>query len=102
MFAAIAQVGAWINLFNLLPVWQLDGSRAFHALSRMQRFLVVLALILAWVLTHEGLLLLIAIVGAFRLFERRPLDVADWRTFVEFVGLVAALSAMTQIPVIVP
>ena len=27
--AAIAQVGAWINLFNLLPVWQLDGARGF-------------------------------------------------------------------------
>lgn len=28
----IAQVSAWINLFNLMPLWQLDGSRGFHAL----------------------------------------------------------------------
>lgn len=27
IWAAIARFGAWINLFNLLPVWQLDGSR---------------------------------------------------------------------------
>jgi Zn-dependent protease len=25
-WGAIARVGAWINLFNLLPVWQLDGA----------------------------------------------------------------------------
>src|SRR5262249_44637075 len=41
-FAAIARAGAWINLFNLLPVWQLDGGRGFRAMSRGQRWLVVL------------------------------------------------------------
>ena len=32
-WAAIARAGAWINLFNLLPIWQLDGGRGFSALS---------------------------------------------------------------------
>lgn len=99
IFAAIAKVGAWINLFNLLPVWQLDGSRAFHALSRTQRGLAVTTLVIAWVLSHEGLLLLVAIVGVIRLFERRELNVSDWRTFFEFAGLTAALTALTQLPV---
>src|SRR5262249_16684796 len=52
-WAAIARVGAWINLFNLLPVWQLDGSRGFRALSRGQRWLAVLALALLWYVTCE-------------------------------------------------
>ena len=30
VLAAIAGVGAWINLFNLLPVASLDGGRGFH------------------------------------------------------------------------
>src|SRR5688500_6713569 len=34
MWAAIAHTGAWINLFNLLPVWQLDGNRGYAALSK--------------------------------------------------------------------
>ncbi|MBV8200299.1 MAG: site-2 protease family protein, partial [Acidobacteria bacterium] len=34
VWGAVARFGAWINLFNLLPFWQLDGGRAFHALSR--------------------------------------------------------------------
>ena len=32
-FLAIARLGAWINLFNLIPIWQLDGGRAFRALG---------------------------------------------------------------------
>src|SRR5439155_26028416 len=36
---AIARVGAWLNLFNLIPIWQLDGGRGFNALSRAQRAL---------------------------------------------------------------
>ncbi len=30
LFTALAKVGAWINVFNLIPVWQLDGSRGFR------------------------------------------------------------------------
>ena len=38
IFAAIAGVGAWINLFNLTPLGTLDGGRGFHAMSRGQRW----------------------------------------------------------------
>src|SRR5439155_20796972 len=31
---AMARVGAWINLFNLLPLWPLDGGRGFQSLPR--------------------------------------------------------------------
>src|SRR3984885_6743050 len=34
---AIAHTSAWLNLFNLIPVWQLDGGRGFRALTRKQR-----------------------------------------------------------------
>ncbi len=35
--AAIARWGALINLFNLTPVWQLDGGHAFKTLTSSQR-----------------------------------------------------------------
>lgn len=44
IFAAIAGVGAWINLFNLLPIASLDGGRGFHALNRQQRVIVTLVI----------------------------------------------------------
>ena len=39
MFAAIARLAAVINLFNLIPIWQLDGGHAFRAFSRPHRWL---------------------------------------------------------------
>ena len=44
IWLAIAQLTGFLNLFNLIPVWQLDGSRGFHALSRMERWIVVAAI----------------------------------------------------------
>ena len=34
IWLAIAELTGFITLFNLTPIWQLDGSREFHALSR--------------------------------------------------------------------
>jgi Zn-dependent protease len=63
---AIARLGAWINLFNLIPVWQLDGGRGFSALSRGQRG-VVAAVLWALALMHaDGLLYILAIAATFR------------------------------------
>src|SRR4029077_5882568 len=39
VWGAIGHFGAWVNLFNLLPVWQLDGGRGFRALTRVHRWL---------------------------------------------------------------
>ena len=61
--------GAWVNLFNLLPVWQLDGGRAFHALSRPQRIAAALVMGALWLWTREGLLILLLAVAAFRAFR---------------------------------
>src|SRR5580698_11240852 len=40
IWLVLANVGAWINLFNLLPVFGLDGAQATYALSRIQRALI--------------------------------------------------------------
>lgn len=66
IWLAIARTGAWINLFNLLPVWQLDGSRAFAALTRGHRWLAAAAVALAWMITGDGVVLLVLIVAGFR------------------------------------
>ena len=66
ILTAIGRVGAWINLFNLLPVWQLDGGRAFAALSRRQRIAVAVALWLLAVTGADGVLFLLAIAATAR------------------------------------
>lgn len=98
-WAAIARVGAWINLFNLLPVWQLDGSRGFRALSRGQRWLVVLALALLWYITWEGLLVLLALVAGMRACAADAATTPDRRTLLHYIGLAVAFAWLCTVHV---
>ena len=99
IWGAIARVGAWINLFNLLPVWQLDGGRGFRALSRSERFWVTGLLAALWFWTGEGLLVLLLLVAGFRTFGAEAGSSGDRVAFTQFVVLLAALSALTLIKV---
>jgi Zn-dependent protease len=102
IWGALARVGAWINLFNLTPIWQLDGSRAFHSLTRSQRWLAVTAVATAWAFTEDGILILVMAVGAFRAAMDRPSAEPDNGALAQYIGLVAVLSALSQLPVPMP
>lgn len=97
--AAIARFSAWINLFNLLPVWQLDGGRAFRALGRAERWLVVVTMGGMWYLTREGLLVLLALAAGVRAAVGQVPETSDRTSFLQCVGLVVALSWLTLIDV---
>jgi Zn-dependent protease len=97
--AAIARAGAWINLFNLLPVGTLDGGRGFRSFTRAQRGLAAAALGAAWLATGEGLLLLLLVAAAVRALAGRAAADADWAALAHYVGLAALLAAASRIPV---
>src|SRR5439155_15692265 len=92
MWAAIAHTGAWLNLFNLLPVWQLDGNRGFSALGRLPRFSIALAFAAAAVLSGDGLLYILAIVAASRAFDAHAPEDTDGSVWGEFLLLITALA----------
>lgn len=102
LFAAVAKFGAWINLFNLLPFWQLDGGRGFRAPPRHYRFIAVLWAALAGVVTHEGLLALIVVAGALRAFSADCPRAGGERALIEYLALIAGLSLLNAIPVPLP
>jgi Zn-dependent protease len=102
IWGALARVGAWINLFNLTPFWQLDGSRAFHSLTRPQRWLAVTAVATAWALTEEGLLVLVMAVGAYRAALDKPAKEADSGALFQYIVLIAMLSTVWMLPVPMP
>ncbi len=91
---AIAHTGAWINLFNLVPIWQLDGGRGFRALSRQQRGIALAAALTMWVVTQETMLVLIAIGAGYRLFSKDYPDHGDNMTLTQYVGLIVLLSML--------
>jgi Zn-dependent protease len=93
LFGALAHVGAWLNLFNLVPVFGLDGAQATYALDRTQRALVLATCILFFVLLHEWVYLFIAAGMAWRLFTLVP-DKPSSRTMVSFMLLLFLLGAV--------
>ena len=99
IWAALAQFGAFVNLFNLLPLWHLDGGRAFRTLNRSQRWLAVAAIAAAWAVTNEGLLLLLLIGGSVRTITDKASDRPDAGVLGQYALLVWILAGLSQLPV---
>jgi Zn-dependent protease len=102
VLAAIAQIGAWINLFNLLPVWQLDGSRGFRSLATWQRWVLLMVMGMMLYLTGEKLLMIVMLFGVFQAFRKDAPAESDPGGLAEFAFLVVVLSVMCKIPVPTP
>jgi Zn-dependent protease len=97
LLGALARSGAWINLFNLIPLWQLDGGRAFNALTRQERWAMVAVLGAAWVVSHESMLLLVILAAVFRAFSKQAPERPDRNVAYTYALLVAVLASMTRI-----
>jgi Zn-dependent protease len=95
IWAAIAHLTGFINMFNLTPVWQLDGSRGFHALNRQQRWTVVGAIAIAYLLTNQGLLLVVGLVAVWRAVQQEQ-GPGDTKAFGTYVMLIGALSWLAR------
>ncbi len=100
LFMALARVGAWINLFNLIPIWQLDGSRGFAALDRMQRAGVVAVAVALGVGIGDPFLWVIAAVGAWRVWQGPWPAQGHVRTLVVYLALLVTLASflLLQVP----
>jgi Zn-dependent protease len=95
IFFTIARIGAWINLFNLIPLWQLDGGRGFAALSRGQRGVVAAV---CWALAlsgADGMMYLLAIAASFRAASKGNAPPAgDRAVLATYLALVVGLTAL--------
>src|SRR6185295_17858045 len=93
LLRAVAQAGAWINLFNLIPIWQLDGGRAFSALSQRQRGLVAGVLWLMALAGADSVFFLLAIAATFRAAGKGNAPAAgDGRTLWTYLALAVGLA----------
>jgi Zn-dependent protease len=99
---AIAYTAAWLNLFNLLPIWQLDGGRGFRALTRVQRGIAGGVAIAMWAFTHQTFLLLIAVGAGYRLFSRDYAAEEDNVVLTQYVGLIVLLSLLMLMTARIP
>jgi Zn-dependent protease len=99
LFAALATVNAWINLFNLIPVWQLDGSHAFQALTRSQRWWVCGLLIPIALASHEALVWLLVGFAVVQIFQKKAAAKPDRTILAQYLMLALVLAMLAKIPV---
>jgi Zn-dependent protease len=95
IWLAIAQLAGFINLFNLIPVWQLDGSRGLHVLARWERWALVAAIALALMVTGQRLLFIVGGVALWRSLQHEA-GPGDARVLATFVVLIFALSLLAR------
>lgn len=95
VWLAIARATAYINLFNLIPVWTLDGGRGFRALDLRQRWYWIGLVALLWYFTREGLLILLLLGALYRVFWAKDHPpTGDTGAFLEFAALLALFGAL--------
>ncbi len=99
LLAAVGAVGAWINLFNLVPFWQLDGGRGFRSLSRPQRWIAVAVIAATWGVSQEGLLVLLLIAAVFQCFSKNAPESGDPRGLLTYTALVGSLALLSTVAV---
>ena len=101
MLGAIAGFGAWINVFNLIPVWVLDGARGFTSFTRVDRWCVAIALgAMAMVLHYrpevhgQGLVVILAVVAAGAALIGKPAEKSDRPMVALYLFLAGSLVAI--------
>ena len=97
LFAAIAKIGAWINLFNLLPLYPLDGGRGFKAMTRTQKWIATASVGGAFLVTQEGMLLLLGVMAVVQTVKKeQPLE-SDKTALGQYVFLIITLSIINML-----
>lgn len=101
LFLVLANVGAWINVFNLMPLTMLglDGAQATFALSKLQRGLIAATCVVFFALTANNgntqwVLLLVGLMMGWRAMGQDMPEKQDTRIFAYFLGLVLALGML--------
>lgn len=70
LLLALAYVGFWLNLFNLIPLSPLDGGRAMAAISPLGWIVGLAVMLLVFLRVHSLFLGLILVMGAVEVFNR--------------------------------
>ena len=94
IFSALTYASAWLNLFNMIPVFNFDGAQATYALDRLQRGLLLAACLILFALMHEAVFLFIGAGMIYRLFTRDVPEKGSPATLAGYLGMLFALGAV--------
>lgn len=97
LWAALARVGAVLNLLNLIPLWILDGGQAVLALSKMERVALLAASLALWLVLGENMFILVALGAAYQAFFAGDLPSRPSRAITAYyIALLTALGVIIR------
>lgn len=99
---SVASAGATLNLFNLIPVWFLDGSRGLRALGRGERFVVAAVGLGCGLFFHQWMPAIAGSVALGRAFGKDAHPTGDRGMLALFAALLVVLSLVATLPVALP
>jgi len=99
LWAALARTGAFLNVFNLIPVWFFDGGLASHTFGVAERAGLLALSVILWYTTGEGIFLLVALGAVWCLFtaltHREPVPQrSDWSSWAYYAAVLIALAVI--------
>jgi Zn-dependent protease len=98
LWAALARIGAVLNLLNLIPIWILDGGQAVLALSKTERIILLTACLALWLLLGENMFFLVALGAGYQVFFAGDLPPHPSRaTTIYYLALLVALGGIIRL-----
>ncbi len=98
LWAALARVGAVLNLLNLIPIWVLDGGQAVLALSKMDRILLFTSSLALWLILGENMFFLVALGAGYQIFFAHNFPAHSSRsTTVCYIAVLTALGVIVRL-----
>ncbi len=98
LWAALARVGAMLNVLNLIPVWVLDGGQAALALSKTERIALLVAGVALGLVLRQNIFFLVALGAGYRAFFAGDLPAHPSRvTTVYFVAVLTLLGVIIRL-----
>ncbi len=113
LFLVLANVTAFLNLLNLIPILGLDGAQATLALSRMQRGMIAITCVVFFALTagrdpmaysdvnNHYILLIIAAGLGWRCFTNDAPEEPHSTSFIYFMSLILVLGLLLHLTPVV-
>lgn len=98
LWAALARIGAVLNLLNLIPIWILDGGQAVLALSKTERIILLTACLALWLVLGENMFFLVALGAGYQVFFAGDLPPHPSRAVtIYYLALLTALGAIIRL-----
>jgi Zn-dependent protease len=95
LWAALGRTTAWLNLFNLIPVWMLDGASAVQALAKSERIILLIATLLLWLATGEGMFFLVGLGFGYAIFfDKAQPETRSVKTLVYYIAVMAMIAVL--------